>query len=97
MRSILTRLAPRGPTLLALGVLLGLAFPALAERARPLMPFTIFLIVLGTLLRIDVAAVIAAFKRPSLSVFLPVMVMVVSPALAGAVLALEAGAGSEES
>jgi BASS family bile acid:Na+ symporter len=84
MRSFLTRLAPRGPTLLALGVLLGLAFPALAECARPLMPVTIFLIVLGTLLRIDVEAVIAALKRPSLSVFLPAMVMVASPALAGA-------------
>ena len=84
MRSALTRLAPRGPTLLALGILLGLAFPALADWARPLMPATIFLIVLGTLLRIDVEAVIAAIRRPSLSVFLPATVMVASPALAGA-------------
>jgi BASS family bile acid:Na+ symporter len=86
MRSFLTRLAPRGPTLLALGVLLGLAFPALAEWARPLMPVTIFLIALGTLLRIDVEAVFAALKRPSLSIFLPTMVMVASPALAGAAI-----------
>ncbi|MGX1324669.1 BASS family bile acid:Na+ symporter [Bradyrhizobium sp. USDA 377] len=92
MRPSLLRLVPRGPTLLALGVLLGLAFPALADLARPLMPTTIFLIVLGTLLRIDSQAVIAALRRPSLSVLLPAIVMVVCPLLvdvAGRVLNLD--------
>jgi BASS family bile acid:Na+ symporter len=70
--------------LLALGVLLGLVFPALADLARPLMPTTIFLIALGTLLRIDSQAVIAALRRPSLSVLLPAVVMVVSPLAIGA-------------
>lgn len=69
MRPSLSRLIPRGPTLLALGVLLGLAFPALADLARPLMPATIFLIVLGTLLRNDNQAVVAtaaiAFGAPA--------------------------------
>lgn len=83
MRPSLLRLIPRGPTLLALGVLLGLAFPGLADLARPLMPATIFLIVLGTLLRIDNHAVIAALRRPSLSVLLPAIVMVASPLLVG--------------
>ncbi len=83
MRPSLLRLIPRGPTLLALGVLLGLAFPALADLARPLMPITIFLIVLGTLLRIDSKAVIAALRRPSLSVLLPAIVMVACPLLVG--------------
>lgn len=83
MRPSLLRLIPRGPTLLALGVLLGLVFPALADLAHPLMPATIFLIVLGTLLRIDSQAVIAALRRPSLSVLLPAIVMVACPLLVG--------------
>ncbi|GAU84599.1 hypothetical protein [Bosea sp. BIWAKO-01] len=83
MRSNLPRLIPRGPTLLALGVMLGLLFPALAELARPLMPAAIFLIVLGTLLRIDMIAVVAVFRRPSLSVFLPCVAMIACPILAG--------------
>jgi BASS family bile acid:Na+ symporter len=83
MRPSLLRLIPRGPTLLALGVLLGLAFPAFADLARPLMPTTIFLIVLGTLMRIDSQAVIAALRRPSLSVLLPAIAMVACPLLVG--------------
>ena len=43
--------------MLALGVLLGLVFRRSRDLARPLMPATIFLIVLGTLLRIDGRAV----------------------------------------
>jgi BASS family bile acid:Na+ symporter len=84
MRSSLLRLIPRGPTLLAFGVLLGLAWPALADLARPLMPATIFLIVLGTLLRIDGQAVVATLRRPSLSVLLPAVVMVACPLVIGA-------------
>lgn len=83
MRSSLLRLIPRGPTLLAFGVLLGLTCPALADLARPLMPTTIFLIVLGTLLRIDGEAVVAALRRPSLSVLLPAVVMVACPLAVG--------------
>jgi BASS family bile acid:Na+ symporter len=70
--------------LLVLGVLLGFACPALAELARPLMPTTIFLIVLGTLLRVDGQAVVAALRRPSLSVLLPAVVMVACPLVIGA-------------
>src|SRR6478609_1620704 len=83
MRSNLPRLIPRGPTLLTLGVMLGLIFPTLAELARPLMPAAIFLIVLGTLLRIDMIAVVAVIRRPSLSVFLPCVAMIACPILAG--------------
>src|SRR6266702_8922160 len=83
MRPSLLRLIPRGPTLLALGVLLGLAVPGLADLVRPLMPTTIFLIVLGTLLRIDSQAVVAALRRPTLSVLLPAIVMVACPLLVG--------------
>lgn len=81
--SQLSRLVPQGPTLLALGVVLGLGFPALAEAAGPLMPVMIFLIVLGTLLRVEVPAMTAVIRRRSLSVLLPVVVMVVCPLLTG--------------
>lgn len=84
MRSLLARAMPRGPTLLAVGVLLGLAFPLLAAAAHPIMPATIFVIVLGTLLRVDTGAVIAALRRPTLSIVLPAVVMLICPVLAGA-------------
>ena len=42
-----------GPALLALGVLIGLAFPPLAEFARPILPVTVFVFVAGTFLRTD--------------------------------------------
>lgn len=83
MQSSLLRLIPRGSTLLAFGVLLGLICPALADLAHPMMPTTIFLIVLGTLLRIDGEAVIAALRQPSLSVLLPAVVMVACPLTIG--------------
>lgn len=83
MRPSLLRLIPRGPTLLALGVLLGLACPALADLVRPLMPATIFVIVLGTLLRVDGKAVVATLRKPSLSVLLPAVVMVACPLAIG--------------
>lgn len=76
MRSLRLPLIPRGPTLLALGALLGLVWPDLADLAQPLMPFTIFLIVLGTLLRIDGQAVVAVLRQPRFSVVLPPVVMV---------------------
>ncbi|MCP3398912.1 MULTISPECIES: hypothetical protein [unclassified Bradyrhizobium] len=83
MRPSLLRLIPRGPTLLALGVLLGLACPALADLIRPLMPATIFVIVLGTLLRVDGRAVVETLRQPSLSVLLPAVVMVACPLAIG--------------
>lgn len=83
MRPSLLRLIPRGPTLLALGVLLGLACPALADLIRPLMPATIFVIALGTLLRIDGKAVVATLRKPSLSVLLPAVVMLACPLAVG--------------
>lgn len=94
MRASLSRLVPRGPTILALGVLVGLAFPALAELVRPSMPVMIFVIVLGTLLRTDGRAVIAVLGRPALSVLLPATVMVACPVLVG-LIAYRLGLGPE--
>ena len=54
MRTLIAALVRRGPTVLACGVGLGLV-PPLAALARPLMPVTVFLFVLGTLLRVGPA------------------------------------------
>ena len=62
MRALIAALVRRGPTVLACGVGLGLLVPALADLARPLMPVTVFLFVLGTLLRVEPSAVRAVAR-----------------------------------
>lgn len=74
---------PRGPTLLILGVLAGLAFPALADAVRPLMAATIFVFVLGTFLQIDGGAFRRTLRRPLVSLLLPGLAMLGSPLLVG--------------
>ncbi|MGJ7530194.1 hypothetical protein [Variovorax sp. GB1P17] len=76
-------MANKGPSVLAAGVLLGLLVPALAQAARPLMPVTVFIFVLGTLLRVDPATVLSVMRRPAVSVLLPLCAIVVCPVLAG--------------
>lgn len=83
MTSTLLRLMPRGPTLLIVGVLAGLAFPALAEAVRPAMAVSIFVIVLGTLLRVNAADFMRTLQQPRFSALLPVVVMLVCPVLVG--------------
>ncbi|HEX7865376.1 MAG TPA: hypothetical protein VF555_10520 [Variovorax sp.] len=78
--AVLTR---NGPSVLAAGVFLGLLVPALADAARPLMPVTVFIFVLGTLLRVDPATVLAVVRRPAVSVVLPLCAIVVCPVVAG--------------
>ncbi len=83
MTNSLLRLAPRGPTLLIVGVLAGLAFPALAEAVRPAMAASIFVIVLGTLLRLNAADFMRTLRQPRFAALLPVVVMLVCPVLVG--------------
>lgn len=83
MGRILGALTCRGPTLLALGVGLGLIWPWLAEVARPAMPFAIFVIVLGTLLRVEFRSISAALQQPSVVLMLPALAMVGCPLLLG--------------
>lgn len=83
MTNSLLRFVPRGPTLLIVGVLAGLAFPALAEAVRPAMAASIFVIVLGTLLRVNAADFIRTMQQPRFSALLPVVVMLVCPVLVG--------------
>jgi len=83
MGRILGGLTRHGPTLLALGVGLGLAWPWLAELARPAMPFAIFVIVLGTLLRVESCWIGAALRQPLVVLILPALAMVGCPLLLG--------------
>jgi BASS family bile acid:Na+ symporter len=76
-------MANKGPSVLAAGVFLGLLVPAFAEAARPLMPVTVFIFVLGTLLRVDPATVLSVLRRPAVSVLLPLCAIVVCPVVAG--------------
>lgn len=83
MTAVFIFLTRHGPSVLAGGVLLGLAWPGLAVLARPLMPATVFIFVLGTLLRVDTAELRAALARPRISVLLPIFVMLACPLLVG--------------
>lgn len=80
----LSRYIPSGPTLLIAGVFAGLASPALAEAARPAMAVAIFLIVLGTLLRVDGPAFLRSLRQPRLALALPALVMLFCPLLVAA-------------
>lgn len=83
MRTLLAALSRRGPSVLASGIALGLAVPPLAHAARPLMPITVFLFVLGTLLRVDPAIVVKVARRPAVLLALPVAAMIVVPLIVG--------------
>lgn len=76
---------PRGPSLLIIGVLAGLAFPALADSVRPLMAAAIFVLVLGTFLQVDGAAFRRALRRPLVWLLLPALAMLVCPLAVGLV------------
>jgi BASS family bile acid:Na+ symporter len=75
------RFIPSGPTLLVVGVSTGLVFPPLADAMRPFMSATIFTFVLGTLLRLDMRQFAHVAKKPYVSVVLPILAMVICPAL----------------
>ncbi|ASL48311.1 hypothetical protein bAD24_III13000 [Burkholderia sp. AD24] len=81
--ALIGSLTRHGPSVLAGGVALGLLVPSLAQAARPLMPLTVFIFVLGTLLRVDPATVVKVARRPAVSVVLPLLAMIVVPLLVG--------------
>jgi BASS family bile acid:Na+ symporter len=83
MRGPLAILTRNGASVLAAGVFLGLLAPTLAQAAHPLMPVTVFIFVLGTLLRVDPATVWAVARRPAVSVVLPLCATVVCPLVVG--------------
>ncbi|MGP9818398.1 hypothetical protein ACTZWW_00155 [Salinarimonas sp. NSM] len=88
MRDLLTRLHRNGPTILAFGIVLGLAVPSLAELARPALPATVFAFVLGTLLRVEPSAILAQVRRPRIALALPCAIAFLAPALAAVAVSL---------
>ncbi len=90
MRAKLAMLHRKGPTILALGIILGLAFPMLADLARPALPATVFAFVLGTLLRVEPALIVAQARRPSVGLVFPVIIAFLAPAIAAAAVSLMA-------
>lgn len=88
------RLMPGGPTWLVIGVVAGLAFPALADAMRPLMAAAIFVLLLGTFLQVDGGALRQALRRPMVSLLLPALAMLACPLLVG-FAARGAGCGAE--
>ncbi len=83
MKRFLAALAGHGPSLLAFGALLGLAWPGLAELAAPAMPFAIFLLILGSLLRVEAGQLRRALARPTVGLALPLLIMLPCPLLMG--------------
>ncbi len=94
MQRILIASTESGPTLLAGGVVVGLVWPWLAEQARPAMPCAIFVLVLGTLLRVDPRQIGVTLRQPSAVAALPMLCMVGAPLLVGG-LAHQAGLSQE--
>lgn len=90
MRAKIAMLHRKGPTILAFGIILGLAFPVLADFARPALPVTVFAFVLGTLLRVEPSLIMAQARRPSVGLVFPVIIAFVAPAIAAAGVSLMA-------
>lgn len=90
MERVVVALMKLGPSLLAMGVGVGLFWPWLAEQARPAMPCAVFVLVLGTLLRVDTREISATLRRPMAVIALPLVAMVGCPLVVGA---LAHGAG----
>lgn len=83
MRDLLMWVTNKGPTVLAFGCISGLMVPSLAEALRPAMPVMVFIFVLGTLLRIDNAAIIKSAKNLQVSIIFPLIFVVACPYLIG--------------
>lgn len=83
MRRFLAVLTGHGPSLLAFGGLVGLAWPWLAESAAPAMPLAIFLLILCSLLRVDAVQFRRALARPMAALALPLLIMLPCPLLMG--------------
>jgi predicted Na+-dependent transporter len=65
MNQLLSFAGRHGPAILFLGVLLGLADPALADAAKPLMGLAVFVFTLGAFLKVDGASFRAELARPA--------------------------------
>ncbi len=76
---LLEAIGRRGAPVLALGVLLGLALPPLAELFRPLLVPVIFVNLVLALLRLDFAEIAAFRRQPALVGLFTAFLLVASP------------------
>ncbi|MGY2050438.1 hypothetical protein [Methylobacterium sp. JK268] len=83
MTQILTGITARGPLMLWLGLCLGLAWPRLADLARPAMSGAIFVLLVGTLLRVDGRHVAACVRRPATVLALTLLAAIGCPLAVG--------------
>lgn len=88
MTRLLAFLGGHGPKVLFLGVFLGLALPDLAAVARPLVGPAVALLTLLTLLRVEWGQMAAYLRRPRLALLLLAWLLLVSPVLMWAAVAL---------
>lgn len=83
MLGFLLWITQRGPTVLALGCVIGLLFPAVAAGVRPMLPVLVFLFILGTLLRVDNHQILLLAKNVKVSVVFPLLLVLVAPYVFG--------------
>lgn len=74
------------PQAMALGVFIGLLAPWLTDLMRPLLSSAVWLLLVLSLLRVDVDAVVAQLKRPILPVSVTVWMLVASPVIVAGIL-----------
>jgi len=68
-----------GPSLLAIGVFVGLLVPPLSAQLKPLMPLTVFIFVAGTFLRTNPQLLKQSFRTPRSSIAIPLVATVGLP------------------
>lgn len=80
---LLGRFAPQA---MALGVFIGLLVPWLTDLLRPLLSTAVWLLLVLSLLRIDVDAVIAQLKRPILPISVTLWMLIATPIIMAGIL-----------
>jgi predicted Na+-dependent transporter len=79
--AILAFCGRHGTHLMAAGIFLGLAAQPLAHLLRPTLPTLVFLLTVGTMVRIDWPAVVVHTRRPGRLALVALWILVLSPAV----------------
>src|SRR5690606_7590681 len=88
MSRLLAFLGSHATWVLFVGVFLGLALPALATLARPLLAPAVVVLLTATLLRIDGGVMLAYLRRPRLAALIIAWLLLGAPLATAAALAL---------
>lgn len=94
IRQALEIITRNGPTVLATGITIGIIIPALADYAKIWLTETVFIFVLGTLLRANLNEFFIAIKKPQVSIFFPFFMIIICPYTAG-IISISLGASPE--